>query len=176
VLSTSVYLIVFRVVHILAAVAWGGTVFLFVVYIQPSAAAIAPAGAPFIRELLAKRRMVDGILTLASTTILGGAFLYWHDWQQTGSFGDWVGSTYGAWLTVGAVAALGAFAIGVRVTRPNVHRMLALGAQIADGGGPPTPEQAEEMQATQARLKVAARVSLGLVGVAAFTMATARYW
>jgi uncharacterized membrane protein len=103
---------VFRVVHILAAIAWGGAVFLFVVYIQPSAAAIAPAGAPFIRELLAKRRMVDGILTLASTTILGGAFLYWHDWQLTGTFGDWVESTYGAWLTVGAIAALGAFSSG----------------------------------------------------------------
>jgi uncharacterized membrane protein len=175
-LAAGVYMIVFRIVHILAGIAWAGSVFLFVLFVQPSVAAIAPAGAPFMRELLAKRRMVDGILTLASTTILGGAFLYWHDWQQTGSFGDWVGSTYGAWLTVGAVAALGAFAIGVRVTRPNVHRMLAHGAQIADGGGPPTPEQAEEMQATQARLKVAARVSLGLVGVAAFTMATARYW
>jgi hypothetical protein len=171
-----VYLIVFRVVHIVASIAWGGAVFLFVVYVQPSAAAIAPAGAPFLRELLAKRRMVDGILAIAATSILGGAFLYWHDWDVSGSFGDWVGSTYGAWLTVGALAALTAFAIGLIVTRPSVMRMLALGAMIAQAGGDPTPEQGAQMQAIQGRLKVAARVSLGLIGVAAFAMATARYW
>jgi hypothetical protein len=176
VLATSVYLIVFRTIHIVAAIAWGGAVFLFVVYVQPSAAAIAPAGAPFLRELLGRRRMVDGILALATTTIVGGGFLYWHDWQVSGGFGDWIGSTYGRWLTIGALSAIGAFLIGLTVTRPNVRRMMALGARIAEEGGQPTPEQAAEMGATQARLKVAARVSLGLVAFAAFAMATARYW
>lgn len=175
-LSASAYLIVFRVVHIMAAIAWGGAVFLFVLYVQPSAAATAPASAPFVRELLARRRMVDVVVTLAATTIVGGGFLYWHDWHETGSFGDWVGSTFGLWLTIGTVAALLAFLIGVTITRPNVHRMLALGGQIAQAGGEPTPEQGREMKAVQTRLKAAARTSLGLIAVAAFTMATARYW
>jgi hypothetical protein len=175
-LATSVYLIVFRALHIVASIAWGGAVFLFVVFVQPSAASIGPAGAPFMRELLARRRMVDAILTLATTTIVAGGFLYWHDLDVSGSFGDWIGTAYGGWLTFGAVAAIAAFLIGLTVTRPNVRRMLALGARIAEGGGQPTPEQARELGATQARLKVAARVSLGLVAVAAFAMATARYW
>jgi hypothetical protein len=176
VLGTSVYLIVFRIVHIVAAITWGGAVFLFVVYVQPSVAAIAPAGAPFFRELVARRRMVDGLLAIAATAIVGGAFLYWHDWQATGSFGDWIGSTFGLWLTIGTVAAILAFLIGLLVTRPNVRRMLALGARIAQAGGEPTPEQARQLQALQVRLKAAARTSLGLIGVAAITMATARYW
>ena len=175
-LATSVYLIVFRIVHVMAAIAWGGAVFLFVLYVQPSVAAIAPAGAPFVRELLGRRRVVDVMLTLAATTIVGGAFLYWHDWQVTGSFGDWIGGSFGLWLTVGTVAAIIAFLIGLFVTRPNARRMLALGAKIAEAGGQPTPDQAAEMRATQGRLKVAARTSLGLIAVAAFTMATARYW
>jgi hypothetical protein len=176
VLGTSLYLIVFRVVHILGAVAWGGAVFLFVMYVQPAAAAIAPAGAPFVRELLGPRRLVDWILRIAGATILGGAFLYWHDWQAYGSFGDLIGSAFGLWLTLGAISALLAFAIGFAVTKPNVERMLALGAQIAQAGGTPNPEQAGEMQATQARLKAAARTSLALIAFAAFAMATARYW
>lgn len=174
--SASAYLIVFRIVHILAAIAWGGAVFLLVLYVQPSVAAIAPAGAPFMRELLGRRRTIDAILMLAATTIVGGGFLYWHHWQAFGSLGDWVGSTFGAWLTVGTIAAVLAFLIGLLVTRPSAQRMLALGARIAEAGGTPTPEQAEEIRTTQARMKVAARTSLGLIGIAAFTMATARYW
>jgi hypothetical protein len=176
VVGTSVYLIVFRVVHILAAIAWGGSVFLFVLYVQPSVAAIAPAGAPFMRELLARRRLVDRILGLAVTTIVGGAFLYWHDWQVSGGFGDWVESTYGAWLTAGALAAIVAFLIGLLVTRPNVGRLLALGARVAEAGPDAPPELTAELHATQARLRTAARASLALIGVAAFCMATARYW
>jgi hypothetical protein len=175
-IATSVYMIVFRALHIVASIAWGGAVFLFVVYVQPSAASIAPAGAPFMRELLARRRMVDGILALAATTIVAGGFLYWHDVDVAGSFGDWIESSVGGWLTVGAVSAITAFLIGLTVTRPNVQRMLALGARIAEGGGQPTPEQAGELAATQGRLKLAARVSLGLVAFAGFAMATARYW
>jgi hypothetical protein len=176
VVSTSVYLIVFRVLHIVASIAWGGAVFLFVVYVQPAAAAIAPAGAPLIRELLVRRRMLDGILALAMTSIVAGGFLYWHDWQLAGSFGDWVESTYGAWLTFGAVAAIAAVLIGLFVSRPTMRRMLAIGAQVAEGGGTPTPEQARELAATQNRLKRAARTSLALIVVAAVAMSTARYW
>jgi uncharacterized membrane protein len=172
----STYLLVFRVVHILAAIAWGGAVFMMVVYLQPTAAAIAPAGTPFMTELLGRRKLVNGILAVAATSIVGGAFLYWHDWQATGSFGDWISSPFGGWMTIGAAAAILAFLIGLFVTRPNVGRMLALGAQIAQAGGAPAPEQAAQMQAIQARMKNAARTSFALIVVAAFAMSTARYW
>jgi hypothetical protein len=176
VLATSVYLIVFRIVHVVAAIVWGGALFLFVVYVQPSVAAIAPAGAPFLREMLGRRRVTDFMLSVAGTTIVGGAFLYWHDMQQAGGFADWIQTSFGGWLTVGSVAAIVAFLVGLFVTRPNAQRMLALGARVAEAGGQPTPDLASEMAATQSRLKLAARTSLALVAIAAFTMATARYW
>jgi hypothetical protein len=53
--------------------------------------------------------------------------------------------------------------------------LLSLGGEIAQGGGPPSPEQAQEMGQIQARLKVFARSSLGLIAVAALTMSIARY-
>jgi hypothetical protein len=92
-----------------------------------------------------------------------------------GSFGDWIGSTFGIVLTIGALCAISALAIGGSVTRPNVERFLALGRTVAASGAPPTPEQAAEMGAIQARLRLAARISLGLLVVAVLAMATARY-
>ncbi len=48
--EAAVFMLVFRVLHIAAGVAWAGSVFLFVVLIQPSAAAIGPAAGPFMME------------------------------------------------------------------------------------------------------------------------------
>lgn len=62
------------------------------------------------------------------------------------------------------------------VTRPNVLRLLALGTQAAEAGGPPPPELAAEIARTQARLKVFARATLGLIALSVLAMATARYW
>ncbi len=174
-LASSGYMLVFRIVHILAGVLWVGSIFLFVVYLQPSAAAIAPAGAPFMAQLLGKRRLVDGIITVAAISVTGGLFLYWHDWHLFDSFGDWIGSRFGIALTVGAVSALVALAFGIFVTRPNVMRLLALGRQVAESGGPPSPEVAAEMGAIQGRLKVFARASLALLVLSVLAMSTARY-
>jgi hypothetical protein len=174
-LAASWYMVVFRIVHIGAGIAWVGSVFLFVVFVQPSAAAIAPAGAPFMAELLGKRRMVDRIIALGVLTVIGGLFVYWKDWHEFASFGDWIGSSFGITLTIGAIAALTALAIGVLGTRPNVMRFLALGRQVAESGGPPSPEVAAEMGAIQGRLKIYARVGLALLVVAVVAMAIARY-
>lgn len=174
-IASSVYMLVFRIVHIGAGVLWVGAVFLFVVFVQPSAAAIAPAGAPFMGELLGRRKLVDRLVALGVTTVVGGLFVYWHDWHQYASFGKWIGSAFGLTLTIGALAALLALGFGVFVTRPNVLRFLALGRQVAASGGPPAPEVAAEMGAIQARLKVFARLSLSLLLVAVVAMASARY-
>ena len=174
-LAADWFMVVFRIVHILSGVLWVGSVFLFVVYVQPSVAAIAPAGAPFMAELLGKRRLVDRIIALAVVTIAAGLVLYWHDWHQYPSFSDWIRSHFGATLTVGMLGAIAALVIGLAVTRPSVERLLALGRQVAESGAPPTPEVGAEMGAIQGRLKVAARVSLGLLIVVVLAMATARY-
>src|SRR5437870_5003370 len=156
-LAAATYMIVFRVVHILAGIFWAGSVFLFVVFVQPSVAAIAPAGAPFMVELLGKRKLVSVLIALGTATVIGGAFLYWHDSQLYGGFGDWIGTAFGLTITIGAVAAILALAIGILGTRPNVNLLLQLGRRAADMGGP-TPELGAEIARTQARLKTLARV------------------
>jgi uncharacterized membrane protein len=174
-LATDWFMVLFRILHIVAGAFWVGSIFLLVVYLQPGAAAIAPAGAPLMTELLGKRRLVDRIIGLAVVTITAGLVLYWHDWHLFPSFNDWIRSHFGATLTVGMLAAIAAFVIGVSVTRPNVMRFLALGRQVAESGAPPTPEVGAEIGAIQGRLKVAARASFGLLVVAVVAMSTARY-
>lgn len=175
-LSTSTYLIVFRIIHVVAAIAWGGAVFLMVFFLQPTARSVGPAAGPFMRELLGRRKLVTVVLWIAATTIVGGAFLYWHDWQNERSLGDFVGSRFGLALTIGSVSAIVAFLIGLFGTKPTIDRALALGAQMAQAGDAPPPELAQELQATQARAQALARSNLVFVTIAALAMATARYW
>ena len=175
-LATSVYMIVFRVIHILAAIAWGGSVFMIVVFLQPTAKAVGMAAGPFMRELLGVRKVTDRIIGLGWITIIAGGFLYWHDWHLYASFGDFFGSAFGLTLTIGAIAALIAVDIGMFATRPALQRSLSLGAQIAQAGDPPPSELLQALAATQARARMLAKWNLAFIAIAAFAMSTARYW
>ena len=168
-------MIVFRVLHIAAGVAWAGSVFLFVVLIQPSAAAIGPAAGPFMMELLGRRRLVSWLLSLGGTTVVAGLYLYWRDANGLDGLGAFLGTRFGLVLTIGAASAITAFFVGLFGTRPNAARLLDVSAQAAAAGGP-SPAQQQEIAAIQARLKSLARIGLALIALAVLAMATARYW
>ena len=76
---------------------------------------------------------------------------------------------------VPACSAIVALAFGIWGTRPNVKRVLALGREVAGSGGPPSPEQAQQIARIQRLLKILARVSLAFIGFAALCMAAGRY-
>jgi len=119
---------------------------------------------------------VDRILIIASVTIAAGLILYLRDMNDAGGFGDLLGTHSGVALTIGGVAALAAFLVGLFGTRPNVQRLLALGRQIASSEGPPSPDLTAKVQSLQDLIKTLARTSLGLLGITVVAMATARYW
>lgn len=171
--ATSAYLLVFRILHITTGVAWAGSVFLFVVLVQPSAASVGPAAGPFMMELLGRRKLVAWLISLGGTTVAAGLFLYWRDWHEYGSLADFVSTGFGLSLTIGAAAAVAALAVGVLGTRPNVARALALMAAASEGL---TPEEQAELERIQLRLKLLARTSFGLIVLAVLGMATARAW
>jgi uncharacterized membrane protein len=89
-LATDAYVVALRIVHIAAGVIWVGSLFVVVVFVQPSAAALGAAGAPFMSELR-RRRFVDVVFIDAVFTVVAGAFLYWYDWHLYPTFGDWIG-------------------------------------------------------------------------------------
>jgi uncharacterized membrane protein len=174
--GTQWFFIIFRLIHILAGVAWAGGVFLFVVFLQPSAAAIGPAAGPMMGQLLGTRKLVDRFLQLAAITIAAGLVMYVKIATDFGSLGDLLATGYGVALTVGMLTAIAAASLGMFVTRPNVGRLLGMQRTIADSGAPATPDQAAEIATVQRTLKVYARISLGLLVVTVAAMATARYW
>jgi len=173
-LAADASMVTLRVVHIVTGVVWVGSLFVVVVFVQPSAAALGPAGAPFMSELR-RRRFVDVVFIDALFTIAAGSFLYWHDWHTYPSFGDWIGSNFGAALTVGALLAISAIIIAGLITRPTIGRLVSLGTQVAESGGTPTPVLAAGIGALQRRLVVAERASFALAVLAVAAMASARY-
>jgi hypothetical protein len=173
-LATDAYIVALRIVHIATGVIWVGSLFVVVVFIQPSAATIGPAGAPFMSELR-RRRFVDVVFIDAVFTVVAGAFLYWHDWHLYPSFGDWVGSRFGASLTVGALLAISGLIVAASLTRPTIARLVYLAKQVAESGGTPLPETIARIGALQHRLVIAERVSFSLVLLSVVAMASARY-
>jgi len=173
-LAADASMVFLRIVHIATGVIWVGSLFVVVVFVQPSAAALGPAGAPFMSELR-RRRFVDVVFIDAVFTVIAGAFLYWRDWHTYSSFGDWIGSSFGAWLTVGALLAIAGLGVAASFTRPTIGRLVSLGKQVAESGGPPPPETAARIGALQRRLVSAERVSFSLVLLAVVAMASARY-
>ena len=171
-LATDAYMVALRIVHIVTGIIWVGSLFVVVVFVQPSAASLGPTGAPFMSELR-RRRFVDVVFIDALFSVVAGSFLYWHDWHANPSFGDWIGTSFGASLTVGALLAISGLVVAAALTRPTIGRLVSLGTQVAESGG--TPETAARVGALQRRLVVAERVSFSLVLLAVVAMASARY-
>jgi uncharacterized membrane protein len=174
--AISVYMLVFRLLHILAGIFWVGGVAMFALFVAPAAAEVGPAAGPLVANLVAKRRVVRVIAGSGAVTIVAGAFAYWRDWDASGSLGHFLDSSFGVVVTIGAAFALAAFAIGVSVVLPGVEGAVRLGGQIASAGASPPPEMLERMKALQLRNRRASRTVLALLVVAAAAMATARSW
>ncbi|MEA2522054.1 MAG: hypothetical protein QOI81_1700 [Actinomycetota bacterium] len=172
----SPYMLVFRVLHIVSGIFWVGSAFFVTVFLEPTAGELGPAAGPVMVHLMEKRKVGQIITGIAAFTVIGGLFLYWRDWHTYASFGDWIGSAFGAVLTVGAVTAIAAFALGAAGIPPTINQMNTLGKEMAEAGGPPPPEKMAAMTSLQHRLKVISRTDLVLVTIAIFAMATARYW
>jgi hypothetical protein len=169
-----VYMVVLRIVHIVAGVFWVGAAFTTILFLQPTAREVGPAAGPFMAHLAGKKRLIEAVLSAAALTILAGLLMYWR--VSGGLDPDWIGTAPGLTLTVGAVCGIAAFALGLSVVRPTIRETLAIGREIAaSGGGPPSPDQGARLQALQRRSKDVGRVIVPLLVVAVVGMAAARY-
>jgi hypothetical protein len=167
------YLVVLRIVHILAGVFWVGAAFTTILFLQPTAREVGPAAGPFMAHLAGKKRLVDWVLRAAGLTILAGLLMYWR--VSGGLDGDWITSPQGLSLTVGALCGIMAFALGLSVVRPTIMATLTIGRDVAASGGPPTPEQGAQLQSLQKRGKDVGQIIVPLLVIAVSGMAAARY-
>ena len=174
--DTQPFYVVFRLLHIVAGALWVGSAFMFGAFIGPSAAEVAPTAGPLFGVLVHKRKLPKVIEGLGAVTVLAGWIMWLKRMDEYGGFGNWLGSTFGLVLTIGAVLATIAFFVGWFGVGRNVERMVALGERIAGGGSPPTAEQGAEMGRIQKNLELAGKVDLVLLLLAVAAMSTARYW
>jgi hypothetical protein len=172
----SIYMLIFRIIHIGSGVLWVGMAFFFTVFLGPTAAELGPAAFPVMKRLVEVQKVPRAIEFIGGFTVLGGLFLYWHDWHAYGSLGNFVGSAFGLSLTVGAISAIGAFLVGKFGIGDTVVKLVEVGNKVVAGGGPPPPELMAETQQLGARIKMFSQIDLVLLLIAVVGMATARVW
>lgn len=165
--------IVLRILHIGTGVFWVGTAWFFFGWVEPTTKAIGPQAGPFMHHVVRRRRVVPFILGAATINVIAGLLLYWR--TSAGLDPAWVGSPIGIGLTIGGIAAIVAWALGMRVIGPTVERLDAAGTAMAAAGRPPTSEEVARFHGLEARLHRAGQLDAALLGIAVLLMATSRY-
>lgn len=169
-----IYLIVLRIIHIVAGVCWVGGAIVYTLFLEPAAKATAPGSGQFMQHFISRRHypVFMGISSLL--TVLAGGLLYWH--TSGGLNLSWITSGPGSVYTIGSGVAIVVYFFGLLMLKPRAERLGGLGREIGANGGAPTPAQAAELQKLSHEMTLLGRVDLGLLAIALLAMATARYW
>jgi uncharacterized membrane protein len=161
---------IFRDLHVLLAVFWAGSMFFFVLFLEPSVRSLGPDGGKFMQALVA-RRFLPILITVGALTLVSGLIVFWR--LTNGFTGDWLLSGYAHSILGGATLGLVTLGIGFFVSRPTLQQLMQKGAAIA--GGPPSEADQAEMARLQGRLRKAARTAAVLLLLSVLLMASARY-
>lgn len=175
-LAAEPIMLVLRFLHIVSGALWVGSAFLFVGFIGPSAAEVGPSAGPLMSVAVRKRKVAKIITWLGMITVAAGWLMWIKDLNDHGGPGDWLGSSFGLGITIGALLATTTFFIGYYGVGKNVERLVDLGDEIAASGGTPRPEQQATMAKIGADLERFGKLDLVLLLLAITAMSTARYW
>jgi len=167
-------IVVLRVIHVVAASFWLGTVLLNAGFLLPAVRTTGPAGGQVMKQIVQVRRLPLFINAAVVLALLSGAILIW--WDSGGFAIAWVRSGVGLGFTVGAVLAIIAALLGQFVNAPTARRFARLAAQAQQAGSPPPAEILAEMQSLQLRLFRATQLAAVLLLLCAAAMAGARYF
>jgi uncharacterized membrane protein len=168
------YLLVLRLFHIIASVCWAGGAFIYFLFVEPTAKALAPAGMQFVQHMVTKRRYSIFMAISSSLTVLSGALLLWQD--GSGQWLAWVKTGPGLGFALGSAVGVFVYFIGMFGVKPRAERMAVIGKEIETTGGPPTPAQGTELQKLDKEMATLGIADFVLVALSLGLMATARYW
>jgi len=140
-------------VHVAFAILWAGGAITAGFFLVPAVLEAGPSGGAVMAGIT-KRRFPIVMSGSAILVVLSGIRLY-----MARANAAWLATPEGIGLSIGALLGIGAFFIGMFVQKPLVERLGALSGQVAASGGPPTPEQAKDLQALRERLGKIARVT-----------------
>ena len=168
------YLIILRLVHVIASVCWAGGGFIFFLFIEPTAKALAPTGMQFVEYMVTKRRFSIFMVISSTLTLLSGALLLWQ--YASGRWLDYVSTGPGLGFTLGSVVGMIVYFIGMLGVNPRAVKMAKISQEIHAAGGPPTPEQGAILHKLDREMSTLNVADFALVALSLVLMATARYW
>ena len=166
----NLYLIVLRLIHVVAGIVWGGGSLLMEFFIGRTILATGESGKEFSRYLMTKLRMHVFMTVMALSTVIAGALLYWHD--SNGLTSGWMKGGAGIGFTVGALFGLVAFISGAIFGSSNA-KLAELGGQIQ---GKPSDQQFAQIQSLQNRIKTSSPIHRYSMILTLIFMAASRYF
>lgn len=155
--------------HVLFASLWFGGGVYQVLVIGRGLRAAGPAAGGFISALMRNGGIGRFFAISGALTIVFGGILYGMEQDDGSIAGPFEGR--GLWLTLGAILAVAAFIHGMTSNLPTERKLMALVKQLK---GPPTAEQAQQMQALGMKLGKAGVVGVAMVGTAMVLMLLSR--
>ena len=163
------YVLTLRIIHILAGAYWAGSAFLLASFIGPTVSQMRPEGPKFMQRLILGTRYTTAIGAAAGLAVLSGLLLYWR--ASGGLQTDWMSTGTGVMFTLGGLAAIGALVLGGFIAS-NGKKLAEFGASLE---GPPSPDQAAELEHLGTRgANLGAAIAILLV-ITLIAMASAQY-
>ncbi len=162
--------IALRIIHIVFSVFWAGTVIFATLILIPQLRALGPAiERPTMKALL---RITSPTMMVSSLIVLGTGIaiaLRMHG----GSLDTFLTTGWGLAMFTGFIAVVIAVIIGFGVMAPAGFRMEKLGRSIE--GRDPTPDEAQQLDRLNARVRIGDRINFVLILIALVAMPVSRF-
>jgi uncharacterized membrane protein len=168
------YLVVLRFIHVVSSVCWAGGGFIFFLFVEPTAKALAPTGMQFVEHMVTKRRFSIFMVISSTLTVLSGALLLWQ--YASGQWLGYVNTGPGLGFTLGSMVGVVVYLVGMFGVNPRAIKLSKLGKDIQVAGGPPTQAQAAQLMKLDREMSILGLVDFVLVALSLALMATARLW
>ncbi len=167
------YMVILRILHIGAGILWVGFAVFMLYFGSPAARSMQDRGLRYTHALLSVTPFSTVMSTVALVTVIAGFLLYL---RVSGTFNSaWLTSPGGIVLTIGSVAGLLAAGHGFTGIRGALLNQKAIVNAVIAQSGPPTPEQAAQLQAAGQRMGRNSQIGVILMIIAVLGMASARY-
>lgn len=168
------YLLVLRFIHIVASVCWAGGGFIFFLFVEPTAKALAPMGMQFVQHMTIKRRFSIFMVVSSTLTVLSGALLLWQ--HGNGQWLDYLHTGPGLGFMIGSMVGVAVYLVGMFGVNPRAIKLSKIGQEIEAAGGMPSPTQGAELHKLDREMSAYSLADFVLVALSLGLMATARFW
>lgn len=167
------YMVMLRLIHIFAGILWVGAAWFMTFVMMPAVHVIGQDGQNFMRGFLKHSRFLTMMPIVSLLTTVSGLLLYYRISDHFNS--DWMHSAAGVVLTVGSIAGITEFVFGGAVIGPTGDKLVKLGTEIENQGGPPSDDQLKLLRTLQVRMSKTEPVGTALTIIAVAGMAAARF-